>query len=94
MHGWDTVMRLKHYPWRGVSKAEQSRGFGIRRRTTHAWVEARELDRDLSAGATRYSPPLHQPHKLDPCKGITDERLAEFPRLSARWLFDQARAAG
>jgi len=34
------------------------------------------------------------PHKLDPYKGISDARLAEFPRLSAQRLFDEVRAAG
>ena len=33
-------------------------------------------------------------HKLDPYKGIIDDRLREFPRLSARRLFDEVREAG
>ena len=33
-------------------------------------------------------------HKLDPYKGIIDGRLEEFPRLSARRLFEEVRAAG
>ena len=94
MHGWETRMRLKHYLERGVSKAELSRRFGVSRRTIHAWIEAGELDRDLSAGATRYSPRPRRPHKLDPYKGIIEARLAEFPRLSAQRLFDEVRAAG
>ncbi len=94
MHGWETRMRLRHYLERGVSKAELSRRFGVSRRTIHAWIEAGELDRDLSAGATRYSPRPRRPHKLDPYKGIIEARLAEFPRLSAQRLFDEVRAAG
>ena len=89
-----TRMLLKHYLERGVSKAELSRRFGVSRRTIHAWIEAGELDRDLAAGASRYSPRPRRPHKLDPYKGIIDARLAEFPRLSAQRLFDEVRAAG
>ena len=34
------------------------------------------------------------PHKLDPYTGIIDSRLEEFPKLSAKRLFDEVRAAG
>ena len=94
MHGRETRMPLKHYLERGVSKAELSRRFGVSRRTIHSWIEAGELDRDLAAGEARYSPRPRRPHKLDPYKGIIDERRAEFPRLTARRLFDEVRAAG
>ncbi|MCY3624180.1 MAG: hypothetical protein OXH68_21035 [Gammaproteobacteria bacterium] len=87
-------MLLKHFLERGVSKAELSRRFGVSRRTIHAWIEAGELDRDLAAGETRYSPWPRRPHKVDPYKGIIDARLAEFPRLTARRLFDEVRAEG
>jgi len=33
-------------------------------------------------------------HKLDPYKGIIGARLEEYPRLSARRLYDEVRAAG
>ncbi len=33
-------------------------------------------------------------HKLDPYKAIIDARLEEFPKLSAKRLFDEVRAAG
>ena len=94
MHGSETRMLLKHYLERGVSKAELSSLFGVSRRTIHSWIEAGDLDRDLAAGETRYSPRPRRPHKLDAYKGIIDERLAEFPRLTAQRLFDQVRAAG
>jgi len=87
-------MRLKDYLERGFSKAELSRRFGVSRRTIHNWIESGELDRDLRAGATRYSPRPRRPHKLDPYKGIIEERLAEFPRLSAQRLFGDVRQAG
>ena len=44
-------MSLKHYPDRGVSKAELSRRFGVNRRTIHYRIQPGRLDRDLSAGA-------------------------------------------
>ena len=79
-----TRMLLKHYLERGVSKAELSSRFGISRRTIHAWIEAGELDRDLAAGATRYSPRPRRPHKLDPYKGIIDARPPGRKRCPTR----------
>ena len=94
MHRWETRMRLKYYLDQGVSKAELSRRFGIARRTIHYWIETGQLDRDLAAGKTRQAPRPRREHKLDPYKGIIDDRLAEFPKLSARRLFEEVRAAG
>ena len=94
MHGWETRMLLKHYLERGVSKTELSRRFGVSRRTIHEWIETRQLDRDLEGGGTRYRPRPAVGHKLDPYKGIIKERLEEFPRLSAKRLYDEVRAAG
>ena len=94
MHGWETRMLLRHYLERGVSKAELSRRFGVSRRTIYSWIASGDLDRDLAAGGTRYSPRPRRAHKLDPYKGIIDARLAEYPRLSVQRLFDEVHAAG
>ena len=45
------------------------------------------LDRDRPAGPA-------VAHKLDPNKAIIDARLEAVPRLSAKRLFDEIRAAG
>ena len=87
-------MLLKHYLDQGVSKAELSRWFGMNRRTIHYWIETGQLDRDLSAGVRGYSPRPPVAHKLDPYKAIIDVRLEEFPKLSAKRLFDEVCAAG
>ena len=87
-------MLLRHFLERGVSKAELSRRFGVSRRTIHRWIESGQLDRDLTSGAARYSPRSRAPHKLDPYKELIGVRLAEFPKLSAKRLFDEVRAAG
>ena len=86
-------MLLKHYLDRGVSKAELSRRFGVNRRTLHNWVDTGQLDRGLAAGARGYSPRPPVAHKLDPYKAIIDARLEAFPKLSAKRLFDEVRAA-
>ena len=86
-------MLLKHYLDRGVSKAELSRRFGVNRRTLHNWVDTGQLDRDLAAGTRGYSPRPPVAHKLDPYKAIIDARLEAFPKLSAKRLFDEVRAA-
>ena len=52
------------------------------------------MDRDLEGGGTRYSMRLAVGHKLDPYKGIIEARLEEFPRLSAKRLYDEVQAAG
>jgi len=87
-------MLLKHYLDQGVSKAELSRRFGVNRRTIHYWIETGQLDRDLSAGPRGYAARPPVAHKLDPYKGIIDARLEAFPKLSAKRLFDEVRAAG
>ncbi len=87
-------MLLKPYLDQGVSKAELSRRFGVNRRTIHYWIETGHLDRDLSAGARGYTPRPPVAHKLDPYKEIIDARLEAFPKLSAKRLFDEVRAAG
>ena len=87
-------MLLKHYLDQGVSKAELSRRFGVNRRTIHHWIKTGQLDRDLLAGPRGYSPRPPVAHKLDPYKPIIDARLEEFPKLSAKRLFDEVRAAG
>ncbi|MYH16459.1 MAG: IS21 family transposase [Gammaproteobacteria bacterium] len=94
MHGWETRMRLKHYLDQGVSKAELSRRFGVSPRTIHHWIKTGQLDRDLAAGRTRQAPRPRRRHKLDPYKGIIDDRLREFPKLSAQRLFAEVQEAG
>ena len=87
-------MLLKHYLDRGVSKAELSRRFGVNRQTIHNWVDTDQLDRDLAAGARGYSPRPPVAHRLAPYKAIIGARLEAFPKLSAKRLFDEVRAAG
>ena len=87
-------MLLKHYLEQGVSKTELSRRFGVSRGTIHYWRRTGQLDRDLSAGARGNASRPAVTHKLDPYKGIIDARLEEFPKLSAKRLFDEVRAAG
>ena len=94
MHGWETKMLLKHYLERGVSKTELSRRFGVSWRTIHEWIETGQLDRDVSSGGARYTPRPLVGHKLDAYKGIIDARREEYPKLSAKRLFDEIRAAG
>ncbi len=94
MHEWETRMLLRHYLEQGISKAELSRRFGVSRRTINRWIESGQLGLDLSSGVARYSPRPRAPHKLDPYKELIVVRLEEFPKLSAKRLFDEVRAAG
>ena len=76
----DNIFAPYNYLGQGVTKAELSRRFGIARRTIHYWIETGQLDRDLAAGRTRQAPRRRSKHKLDPYKGIIDDRLREFPQ--------------
>ena len=42
----------------------------------------------------RYGPRRPRPSKLDSYREIIQERLAEYPQLSAMRLFEEVRAAG
>ena len=66
----------------------------VSRRTIHEWIETGQLDRDVSSGGARYTARPPMGHKLDPYKRIIDARLKEYPKLSAKRLFDEIRAAG
>ena len=94
MNGWRARMLLKHYLEQGVSKTELSRHFGVSRGTIHYWLRTGQLDRDLSAGARGYASRPAVAHRLNPYKGIIDARLEEFPKLSAKRLLAEVRAAG
>lgn len=41
-----------------------------------------------------YPPPPKVPHKLDANKAIISARLEAYPKLTARFLFEDVRAAG
>ena len=94
MHGMETRMLLKHCLEDGESKSELARRFGVSRRTIHHWIESGQLDRDAEAGASRYAERPRVAHKLDPYKGLINERLSAYPRLSAQRLFEEVRSAG
>jgi transposase len=85
---------LRHYLEQGGSKAELARKLGVSRRTVYHWIETEQLDRDLDDDAVRYTPRPPVPTKLDSFKGIIQERLQAFPRLTAQRVFEEVRAAG
>jgi len=77
-----------------VGKADLARKLGVSRRTVYHWIETAQLDRDLDDEAVRYSPRPPVSTKLDRFKGIVQERLQAFPRLTAQRVFEEVRAAG
>lgn len=94
MYSRETRVLLRHYLEQGVGKAELARKLGVSRRTVYHWIETAQLDRDLDDEAVRYSPRPPAPTKLGPFKGIVQERLQAFPRLTAQRVFEEVRAAG
>ncbi len=85
---------LRHYLEQGVGKTELARRFGVGRRTIYYWIKTGQLDRDLDDEPVRYKPRPAVFRKLDPYKGIIQERLEAFPLLTAQRLFDEVQAAG
>lgn len=94
MYSRETRVLLRHYLEQGVGKAELARKLGVSRRTAYHCIETAQLDRDLDDETVRYSPRPPVPTKLDPFKGIVQERPQAFPRLTAQCVLEEVRAAG
>jgi transposase len=94
MYGREKRVLLRHYLEQGLTKSELAEKLGIHRRTIYHWIETGQLDRDLDDELVRYKPRPAVAKKLDPYCAIIQARLEEFPRLSAKRLFDEIRAAG
>lgn len=94
MYRRETRVLLRHYLEQGVGKTELARRFGVSRRTIYHWVETGQLDRDLDNEPVTYTARPPVPRKLDPYRGILQERLGAFPDRTAQRLFDEIQAAG
>ncbi len=94
MYSRETRVLLRHYLEQGVGKAELARRFGVSRRTVYHWIETEQLDRDLDDEVVSYRPRPPIARKLDAYRGIIQERLQAFPRLTAERIFEEIRAAG
>jgi transposase len=94
MYGREKRVLLRHYLEQGLKKTELAQKLGIHRRTIYHWIATGQLDRELDDELVRYRPRPPVPKKLDPYRGIIHARLEEFPRLSAKRLFDEIHAAG
>jgi transposase len=94
MIGWEKRVLLRHYLEQGMTKTAVAERLGVSRRTVHHWIETGQLDRDVSERTVRYGPRPPVPRKIDAYKEIIVSRLAEYPELAAKRLFDEIRAAG
>jgi transposase len=94
MIGWEKRVLLRHYLEQGMTKTAVAERLGVSRRTVHHWIETGQLDRDVSERTVVYGPRAPIPKKIDPYTGIIASRLAEYPELTAKRLFDEIRAAG
>jgi transposase len=94
MYSRETRVLLRHYLEQGVGKAELARRFGVSRRTVYHWIQTEQLDRDLDGEVVTYKPRPPTVRKLDPYRGIIQERLQTYPRLTAERIFEEIRAAG
>ena len=68
--------------------------FGISRRAIYYWIATGQLDHHPGSDGVGYPQRPKAPHKLDPYKAIINARLEAYPKLTARRLFVEVRAAG
>lgn len=94
MIDWEQRVLLRHYLEQGLTKTELAERFGMSRQTIHRWIRDGELSRDLDVETVKYGPRPRVSTKLDPYKGIIQERLAEYPELTAVRLLAEIKAAG
>ena len=94
MIGWEKRVLLRHYLEQGMSKKAVAELLGVSRRTVHYWIETGQLNRDVSKQTVQYGPRPRVPTKLDRYKEIVLSRLAEYPKLTAKRLFEEIKAAG
>ena len=94
MYGVRERMLLRHLLEAGQSKSAAARQLGVDRSTLRRWINAGLLETEVEAIQARYGPRPPRGVKLDLVKPLIQTRLAEFPRLTARRLFAECRAAG
>lgn len=94
MYGQEKRVLLRHYLEQGLNKTELAEKLRISRRTVYHWIETGQLDRELDEELVHYKARAPVAKKVDAYRGIIQTRLEEFPRLSAKRLFDEIRAAG
>lgn len=85
---------IRHYLEQGEPIAHVARRLKVSRRTVHYWIERGRLDRDVEAGEVRYGPRPPVARKLDPYRALIEERLRQYPQLSATRLLAEVKAAG
>jgi transposase len=85
---------LKHYLEEGVPVAVLARRLKIGRRTIQRWIAAGETDRDVDIADVRYTARPQKQGKLDTYKPLIEERLNQYPELTAVRLFAEITAAG
>lgn len=95
MYGVRERMPLRHLvEVEGRTQSAAARELGIHRKTLQRWIADGLLDTELELITARYGPRPPVPTKLDPVKPLIAERLAEYPRLSAKRLLEECRGAG
>ena len=94
MFGWERHVQLRHYLEEGYTQREIAQELGIDRRTVYRWIRGGDVDRELSPKTVKYGPRLPVSHKLDPYKAIIEQRIEDYPELTATRLLEEVRAAG
>ena len=85
---------LKHYLEEGVPIAVLARRLKIGRRTIQRWIAKGETHRDVDIADVHYTPRPQKPGKLDTYKPLIEERLSQYPELTAVRLYSEIHATG
>ncbi len=79
---------------RGLSKTAVAADLGIARRTLYYWISGGWLDDEAGGAGSGTRSRRPRKSKLDDYKRFIEERLAEFPKMSAVRLYEDVRRSG
>jgi transposase len=88
----ETLVLLRHLLESGQPKAAIARELGISRRLVYHLIKTGHVDRDFAVDAPRQR--RQGPGKLAAFVPLIEQRLADYPALSATRLLTECRAAG
>lgn len=95
MHGASTRMRLSQLlAEAGGDRLEAARRAGVGKSTMYRWLKQGLQEEPLAVIEARYRPRPRLVPKLAAFTALIQDRLAEYPDLSATRLFAECRAAG
>jgi transposase len=88
----ETLVLLQHFLDLGLKKRAIATQLGVSPRTIHHWIATGQLARVVDTPTVRCTAPRAK--QIDPFRALIQERLKDYPALSAVRLLAECRAAG